>query len=520
MSRVVVCPEPLAALAGAHVFRLGGSAVDAAIATAFAQTVVSPAMTTIAGNGTMNVFHAPTGRHCLVDFMGYAGSRAAADMYERAPAGAPVRGYASVLVPTFVRGTYTAFERLGSGRVSWKALLTPAIRFAEEGFPVDPYLHQYWRAENPVQQTADRFDGSEMLSATEACLAIFTRQGRAPAIGERIVQPDLGRTLRALADEGPDVFYTGSIGRRLARDLEANGAPVTASDLAECRCLVGEPLYGTYRGYTVSTDSAPHIGILLVELLNVLEGYDVAALGAGSADYYDLMVRALAWVFRDRARYMTDPAAADLPVTMVDLRHAARLRGRIDEERAAAPLPGTTQVSTLDGDGSAVSFTHSVGTGSGVVTAGLGFMLNNNMMAFDPHPGRANSIAPGKRPIYGGGPAIVLQGGRVRHVLGSPHGGRKISAMGHVLVELIDFGRSPAAAVTSPRVHCEGDLADVRVEPFFPLPPDVRDALTARGLGLREDAYGGRVCLIAVDPASGRATGATDPRGGGGLAEV
>jgi gamma-glutamyltranspeptidase/glutathione hydrolase len=430
-----------------------------------------------------------------------------------------MRGYGSVLVPTFVRGTHAAFERFGSGRVSWAALLEPAIRFAEDGFPVSPYMHQYWRAEDPVQQTADRFDGYEMLATTEACAAIFTRGGRVPAIGERIVQPDLARTLRVLAGDGPDAFYTGAIGQRLARDLETHGAPVTASDLAGCRCLVGDPLVGRYRGLRVSTDPAPHIGILLVELLNVLEGYDLAGLGAGSAEYYELMARAQAWVFRDRARFMADPAAAELPARMVDPGHAADLRRRIEEERAVSPLPGTTHVSTLDADGSAVSLTHTVGTGSGVVTPGLGFMLNNNMMAFDARPGRANSIAPGKRPIYGGGPAIVLDGRGVRYVLGSPHGGRKISAMAHVLVELIDFGRSPSAAVSSPRVHCEGDLADVRVEPLFPLPPDVRDALTARGLGLREDSYGGRVCLIAVDPA-GRATGASDPRGGGGLMEA
>ena len=516
---LVVCPEPLAALAGAHVFRQGGSAVDAAIATAFAQAVVSPAMTTIAGNGTMNVFHAPTGRHLLVDFMGYAGERAAPEMYERLPAAARLRGYASVLVPTFVRGVHAAFERLG-GRVPWPALLEPAIRFAEEGFPVSAYLHQYWRGENPVQQTADRFDGFEMLTATEACAAVFTRGGRVPAVGERLVQRDLARTLRVLADEGPDAFYTGSIGRRLARDLAAHDAPVTAADLAGCRAWVGEPLTGRYRGLAVSTDPAPNIGLLLVELLNVLEGYDLARLGPGSADYHELMARALAWVFRDRARLMADPAAGDLPATMVDPAHAAALRARIDAERPAAPVAGTTQVSTLDAEGSAVSFTHSVGTGSGVVTPGLGFMLNNNMMAFDPRPGRGNSIAPGKRPIYGGGPVIVRGDGRVRYVLGSPHGGRKISAMAHVLVELVDFGRSPAAAVASPRLHCEGDLADVRVEPEFPLPADVRDALAARGLRLREDAYGGRVCLIAVDPVTGRATGASDPRGGGGLAEV
>jgi gamma-glutamyltranspeptidase/glutathione hydrolase len=520
MRRLVVCPEPLAALAGAEVFRRGGSAVDAAIATAFAQTVVSPAMTTIAGNGVMNVFHAPTGGHWLVDFMGYAGARAAADMYAHGAAGARLRGYGSVLVPTFVRGTHTAFARLGSGRVAWSDVLEPAIRFAEDGFAVYPYMHQYWRAEQPIQQTADRFDGYAMLATTEACAAIFTRDGRAPAIGERIVQPDLARTLRIVADEGPDAFYTGSIGRRLARDLEAHGAPVTAGDLAECRCDVDPPLVGRYRGLAVSTDPAPNIGLLLVELLNVLEGYDVAALGAGSADYYELMARALAGVFRDRARLTSDPRAADLAATMVDPRHAAELRARIEEDRAATRWASTTQVSTLDADGSAVSFTHSVGTGSGVVTPGLGFMLNNNMMAFDPHPGGPNSIAPGKRPVYGGGPVIVLDGGRVRYVLGSPHGGRKISAMGHVLVELLDFGRSPAAAVASPRVHCEGDLADVRLDTFFPLPADVRDALVARGLGLHEDQYGGRVCLIAVEPATGDATGASDPRGGGGLAEV
>jgi gamma-glutamyltranspeptidase / glutathione hydrolase len=520
MRGVVVCPEPLAALAGAHVLHLGGSAIDAAIATAFAQTVVSPAMTTLAGNGIMHIFHAPTGRHQLVDFMGYAGARATVKMYERAPAGAQQRGYASVLVPTLVRGLHTAFDLFGSGRVSWPALLEPAIRFAEDGFPVYPYMHQYWRAENPVQQTADRFDGYQMLTTTEACAAIFTRGTRVHAIGERIVQSDLARTLRTLADDGADAFYTGVIGQRLARDLESQRAPVTAQDLAECRCFIDSPLHGIYRGLTVSTDPAPHIGILLIELLHVLDGYDLVALGAGSAAYYDLMARALARVFRDRARFAADPAAAELPATMTDRGYAAELRARIDEERAAAPPSGTTQVSTLDGDGSAVSLTHSVGTGSGVVTPGLGFMLNNNMMAFDPRPGRGNSIGPGKRPIYGGGPTLVFANGHVRYVLGSPHGARKISAMGHVLAELVDFGHSPAAAVASPRIHCEGDLTDVRIEPFFPIPSDVRGALVARGFGLREDLYGGRVCLIAVDPATGLAAGASDPRGDGGLAEV
>src|SRR2546426_5118437 len=177
MKGVVVCPERLPALAGAHVFRLGGSAIDAAIAPAFAQTVVSPAMTTIAGNGIMNVFHAPTGRHQLVDCMGYAGARATPEMYERAPAGAQHRGYESVLVPTLVRGLHTAFDLFGSGRLPWPALLEPAIRFAEDGFPVYPYMHQYWRAANPGPQTPHPFARHQMLPTTDAPAATFTPGG-------------------------------------------------------------------------------------------------------------------------------------------------------------------------------------------------------------------------------------------------------------------------------------------------------------------------------------------------------
>ena len=182
--------------------------------------------------------------------------------------------------------------------------------------------------------------------------------------------------------------------------------------------------------------------------------------------------------------------------------------------------PGTTHVSTFDEDGSAVSFTHSIGIGSGVVTPGLGFMYNNGMSAFDPRPGRPNSVGPGKQAISGGGPAIVLEDGRVRYVIGSPHGSRKTSSMGHTLVSLIDFGRSPAAAVASSRIHCETDARELLIEPYLPLGLPVQHGLTALGYRIRQDLYGGRVCLVAVDPTTGEATGASDPRGGGGLAEL
>ncbi|HSB68329.1 MAG TPA: gamma-glutamyltransferase [Candidatus Methylomirabilis sp.] len=523
MNRIVVCPEPLAAAAGAEIFRDGGSAVDAALATAYAQAVVSPAMTTLAATGVMNLYHAPSRRNVLIDFLDRAGSLARPDMYPGVRPGEILFGYPSILVPTFVRGTQTAFEQFGSGRVSWGRLLEPAIRYAEEGFSVYPYLHQYWRAEAPVLQTSAPFDGFSMLSTTPACAAIFTGEGRVLGIGERLVQPDLARTLRRLAVEGPEEFYTGETGRRLAADLERHGAPVTARDLALCRAEIREPLRGSYRGLAISTDPPPAIGGLLLLLLNILEGYDLRALGQESAAYYDLLARALFLVFGDRTRLAEAGADPARTAHFTSKAHAAELRSRIGEvprraAQAPADLPGTTHVTTYDDEGSAVSLTHTVCYGSGVVTPGLGFMYNNGMCMFDPRPGLPNSIAPGKRPIAGGGPAILFHGDLVRLVLGSPHGGRKTSSMAHVLTSLLDFGLSAAAAVASPRIHCEHGPRELRVDPFFPL--DTRGALGRLGYQVREDFYGGRVCLVAVDPDTRKASGASDPRGGGGLMEL
>ena len=523
MNRIVVCPEPLAAAAGAEVFRAGGSAIDAALATAYAQAVVSPAMTSIAATGMMNLYHAPSRRNVVIDFHDRAGSRAHADMFADAAPGEILFGYKPVLVPTFVRGTQLAFEQFGSGRVTWEKLLEPAIRYAEEGFTIHHYLHQYWRADNPVLQTAAPFDGYRMLTTTPGCAAIFTREGRVPHIGERLVQRDLARTLGRIAIEGPEEFYTGETGRTMAADFERHGSPVTANDLARCRAEVREPLRGSYRGLAISTDPPPAIGALLLELLNILECYDLRALGQESAAYYDLLARALSLVFADRMRYAEPGAGPALFAQLTSKAHAKELSRAIGDVRSLCAQPpsglaGTTHVTTYDDEGSAVSMTHTVCFGSGVVTPGLGFMYNNGMCMFDPRPGQPNSIAPGKRPVAGGGPAILFDGDAVRLALGSPHGGRKTSSMAHVLMSILEFGLSPAAAVASPRVHCEHDPRELRVDAFFPL--ETRGELQRLGYHVREDPYGGRVCLVAVDAATGKASGASDPRGGGGLVEM
>jgi gamma-glutamyltranspeptidase/glutathione hydrolase len=304
----------------------------------------------------------------------------------------------------------------------------------------------------------------------------------------------------------------------MAADLERHGSPVTARDLASCEAVVREPLRGHYRGLAISTDPPPAIGALLLELMNVLECFDLRALGQESAAYYDLLARALYRVFADRVDY-TDPAQF---ARLASKDYARELSRRIDGAKCAAvqapPLAGTTHVTTYDDEGSAVSMTHTICFGSGVVTPGLGFIHNSGMNMFDPRSGQPNSIAPGKRAIAGGGPAIVFDGDAVRFVLGSPHGGRKTSSMAHVLVSLVEFGLSPAAAVASPRIHCEHEPRQLRIDPFFPL--ETRDALAASGYEVREDGYGGRVCLVAVDAQTQVASGASDPRGGGGLVEL
>jgi gamma-glutamyltranspeptidase / glutathione hydrolase len=298
---------------------------------------------------------------------------------------------------------------------------------------------------------------------------------------------------------------------------------VTESDLSLCRAEIREPLRGSFRGLTISTDPPPAIGALLLELLNILEGYDLRALGQESAAYYDLLARALFLVFADRTRLAEPGVGPALFAELTSKAHAEEMRSRIGEVprrpvQAPSGLAGTTHVTTYDDQGSAVSLTHTVCYGSGVVTPGLGFMYNNGMCMFDPRPGLPNSIAPGKRPMSGGGPAILFQGDSVRLVLGSPHGGRKISSMAHVLASLLEFGLSPPAAVASPRIHCEHDPRELRVDPFFPL--DTRHDLERLGYQVLEDPYGGRVCLVAVDPETRTASGASDPRGGGGLIEL
>ncbi|MDX9831650.1 MAG: gamma-glutamyltransferase [Anaerolineae bacterium] len=534
-SSMVVCAEPPAAEAGAAMLRRGGNAMDAAVAASFAQGVTNPMLCGIGGKGVMTVYRAATGEMAGLRFWGEAGSKAHAALFagdyvgqEGAVTGYIVQGdrnclgYESIMVPGFVRGIHDGWQRFGSGRIPWGDLLEPAIRLARDGFEVYPYLYRFW-GPNGI---GDRIDGLTRLTVTAASAAVYTHHGRTYAPGECLVQADLGRTLERIARDGPEAFYSGEVARAIAADVEANGGLFTLRDLAEYRTLSGEPIIGTYRGYQVLSDRPPGCGVLLVELLNVAEGWDLRAMGWNSPKYLDKISRAMQSVFADRARHMADPRFVHVPVErLVSKDYAAELRRKIDTGQDLLEPTGqyvggggTTHLSVLDREGNAVSITHTLGMSSGVVTPGLGFLYNNDMDAFDPLPRGNNSIAPGKMPVNGGAPSILLKDGQVAMVIGSPAGALKLTAELQAVVNVVDFGMGMQQAVSAARIHSEDEKRVIVVEPSFPA--ELAAALERMGNTVRRDRYTARLSAIWRDPATGELEGGADPRGGGGLAEV
>jgi gamma-glutamyltranspeptidase/glutathione hydrolase len=535
---IVACPEPLAAEAGAAIIHAGGNAMDAAVAAAFAQCVVDPLHCGIAGVGVLVGRSGTTGEISCIRFWGPIGSRAtpdvfATDLIEARPGEPPkVRGrrnragHQSVVVPGFVRGMAEAYRTMGSGRVSWQALLQPAARFARDGFIVDDYVERYWA---PDGLNLEGMTAQERLSATPASAAIYLNNGRPYRAGERLVQADLARTLDRLGAVGADDFYEGEIGRRIADDFAAHQGFLTAEDLSRYRPLQGEPLWGSYRGLTIATDPPPGSGALVIELLNILEDIDLESMGWNSPRYQDTLARAMRYVFADRANYMADPRFHPVPTAMLTSKaYAAEIRRRVmrgqNPDRPETDLAvgekrapdGTTHVSVLDGDGNAAAITHTNHDASGVVVPGLGFLFNNDMNSFDPVPGRLNSIGPGKAPVTGGAPTLFMQGRDLVMVIGSPAGPLKVTAVVQAVLSVTRFGMSIADAVAADRIHCEGDA--IVLEPSFPA--DQAEELRKLGNSIVRNGYTARLAAIYREPRTGRYEGGTDPRGGGGLAIV
>lgn len=527
---VVVAPQPLAAEVGAEVLRAGGSAYDAAIATALVQTVTDPFMCGIGGIGVAQVYDAATREATVLDFYGRVGSLARPDQWakgaRRSPEGKTYvkdfphhLGYQSILIPGTVAGLAALHAR--GGKLPWRDLVLPAARIARAGFPFYAYITDYFLDTHQYPRGEHVPPFAQFIRATPAMAALWHHpDGRLFGVGEHFANPDYAATLDQLAEAGPDDFYRGALAERIAADFRANDALVTADDLANCRAVERPPLRGSYRGHEIATASPG--GATIVQTLNILEGYDLGHLAYGSTAHLHLVASAMRLAFGDRAQLSGDLARDEVAIAeLTSKERAAALREQIAgaelPETAVPPTHGTTHLSVADRQGNVVAMTHTLALGSGVVTPGLGFIYNNGMHSFDPLPGKPNSIAPGKPRLSAMSPTIVFRDGRPVAALGSPGSNAIVNAVAQVISNLIDFGLDPAAAVAAPRIHCEGGatLLEART------PRAVATALA--DLGHRPvprpfayDSLQGRIQLVVA--AGERWVGASDPRRDGGVA--
>ena len=534
MKGIVVCPQPRAADAGAQILSAGGNAFDAAVATAFAQMAVDPFMCGLGGMGSFQFYHADSGENGMIDFHARAGSLVTADMWAADSKGRTEvsgytlfddfrseLGYTSILTPGTVAGFGEVHERFCSKPLS--ELVAPAAQLARGGSPVGCFAHNF--LSRPMMEGLP--GGLQRASASEECKRIHVHpQGRIYSVGEVHCNADMARTFERIAAHGADDFYRGDLAAEITRDLVANGSYVTAEDLASYKTRRSAPVKGTYRGYDVSSNPPPGSGVTLIQMLQILEHFDLAATGHGSARHLDLVARAMAAAHADRNRYLADPEFADVPVEMLTSKARA---GEWAEKIKAGEFLGdgkeepptcTTHISICDELGNAVSCTHTLGTGAGVITPGLGFVYNNSMKLFDPQPGTSNSFEPGKARTTGMVPTMLFRNGKPAIVVGAPGGSVIISAVLQSILNIVDFGMSPLEAVTVPRIHCEGGAlhAEARVQGAV-----CRD-LVKLGHEVKQSA-------ISLDPLMSRAhvvqiahdgswRGGADPRGGGGMAVV
>lgn len=529
---VVVASQPEAVVAGFETLERGGNAVDAALATALAQGVVDPLMAGVGGFGALVVFERAGARATVVDFPARAGAGATPDMFapfvvgrirghaERYEVRGRVNqiGYRSVCVPGVPAGFGEAHRCFGS--LPWPQLFAPAIRLARHGFQVSGDLHRQWTR----PQAAGHAPAAERFGATAEAERLFLREGRVHEPGTVIVQSDLAATFETLAGHGVEAFYRGTLAQRIAADFAPHGGLLTAQDLAAYIPSVVPAISGRYRDHDIFTCPPPSSGCQLIEILNILEDLDLDGLAQEPAEYVRLVALAQRASFVDRAALLGDPRFTPVPLEAFLSRTRAReWRERIERGEAIvipglsySDSPGTTHVSVVDETGLAVALTHTLGSGSGVVTPGLGFTFNNCMYQFHPLPGHPNSIAPGKARISGIAPTVVTRGGQPRVVIGGAGGTRIITAAAHVIVNVIDHGMTAVEAVAAPRFHSESERVELEPRLYF----EVEAALRQRGeqpwntLWAYDPGFA-RMDVVVVDWEANRAVGAADPRAGG-----
>lgn len=536
---MVVTAHRLATQVGVDVLRRGGNAVDAAVAVGYALAVVYPAAGNLGGGGFMTLQFAD-GRKTFLDFREKAPLAATADMYLGAD-GEPVkglstRGHLAVGVPGTVSGL--EFARAKYGSMQRAALVAPALRLARRGFVLEP---------GDIAMLASATDD---FRKDPASAAIFLREGAPRVAGQRLVQKDLARTLQRIARHGSRGFYQGPVGAALVASSRAGNGLITQADLDQYATRELAPVECDYRGYRVVSAPPPSAGgVILCEILNIVEGYPLKELGHGSAQGVHYKIEAMRHAYVDRNSYLGDPDFVQNPLErLLDKGYAARIRAAIDPARAGvsqelrpgvAPHEGsnTTHYSIIDRAGNAASVTYTLNDwfGARVTAAGTGVLLNNEMDDFTIKLGAANmyglvqgesnAIAPGKRPLSSMSPTIVSRDGKPVLVLGTPGGSRIITVTALVLMNLVDYGMTVQEAVDAPRFHQQWQPEATNLEPFA-LSPDTRQILLGMGhrFGAPQPANHMAAILVGAPSLGGKPVGsnryygANDPRRNTGLA--
>ncbi|MFQ5912683.1 MAG: gamma-glutamyltransferase [Nitrospinota bacterium] len=500
---VVASGHHLASLAGVEMYLKGGNAADAAIAAAAALAVVRPHACGIGGDVFLLVATSGGSVHAI-NGSGPSPRAVNRDLF---PEGIPVRGPLACTIPGCVDGWCRALEKFGT--LAPSEILQPAIRLADEGFRVYPKLRRH------IEESAP------FLCEDPHAAQIFLPGGQAPRAGEVLRQPALARTLRTIGEGGREPFYRGEVGSRLVEGLETLGGKMSADDLSAYTCRDVEPLSVQYRGHTVYQIPPNSWGLLHLLQLRVLEGFDLASLGAGSPRLLHLQMEAQRLAFAEGKPFIADPEHADFPFDhLLSRGFADSLRDRIHPNRATAAQAtsletSTSYLATADDQGTLVSLIQSVFQvfGSGVVAGDTGILLNDRLMGFTLEENHANALAPGKRPAHTLSPALICEDGRPRFALGSPGGAAQTATATQVTCYLLDFGLSPQEAVERPRWSVDG-TGRVSVEQTFP--PETRDALAAIGHEISLMPAGsllpGSAKVAAIDHDTGALMAAADGR--------
>lgn len=474
---MVCAPQPEAADTGVEILKMGGNAIDAAIAAALTQSVVDPLMCGIAGFGSMAVY-VPQKAHTYFDFHARAPAAASAGMWLHALKGEARDGFGFILNDYINELGYQAIATPGSlkafqqahdefGRLPWKEVVGPAIDWAERGWRVRPHVAEFWSMPPELGHCAH----AERLRFSDDGRRLYCRKDGSPKqVNELVVNRDYAYVLRQIARHGASIFYEGELADHIVTDMAAQGGLLSREDLAGYMVRRHEPLRGMYRGYEVTTNHPPGGGLMLLQMLKVLEHFDLAGLGHNTVEYIRIVAEAMKRASADKDLYIGDPDFVDVPVARLlsddraieavnEIR--AGVRQSVPRINSGMPSRDTTHLSVVDQWGGCVSLTHSLGLPSGVIPPGLGFMFNGCMAQFDPRPGRAGSIAPHKSRFSSMCPSILFRDGKPALVIGAPGATQIVMGVMQAIVNVIDHGMSMTEAVCAPRFSATGDPIDI-----------------------------------------------------------